>query len=479
MFVLAVVILLTLAGSAPAQTFNDFLARLYSLPESERPAIVDSFMAVVQGFPYLENDTVAHFIYRGTAQQVTVPGDANNWNPNSYPMNTVSGTDFWYHSRGFESDARLDYKFVLNGSTWILDPRNPYTVVGGYGPNSELRMPDYAMPPEIEYRPEIPHGALRDTMFYSTNLGNTRRVRVYTPPDYNGSEDSFGIILFHDGLEYIALASANNVLDYLIWQQRIAPVIAVFVPPVNRTGEYAGNLKEEFGAFIVDELMPWVDEEFRTLSNLSQRATLGASNGGNIALWLGLHHGEVFGRIAAQSSNVETEISSAIQSGPQLPLEFYLDLGTYDIPVLIPLVRNFVSILDGRGYTYEYHEYHEGHSWGNWRAHMDNALERFFPFQTGTTPSPPASAPGRIELAVYPNPFNAVAVVQFQLPVSGRVQLVLYNVRGQAVRTVTEGVFSSGSHQVAVDSADLSTGIYFLRLFGAQGNAVQKLLLVK
>ena len=370
---------ITTVSLGHTQQFQEYINRVNSAPDSLKSAIVDSFMNAVEQFPYIEGDTSVSFIYRGGANRVNVPGDFNSWNPNSFPMIRLSGTNFWYRSQIFESDARLDYKFVLNGSTWILDPRNSYQVLGGFGPNSELRMPQYTYPTEIVYRPEIPHGILHDTTFFSTNLGNSRRIRVYTPHEYEASSDSFGLILFHDGLEYISLADADHVLDYLIWTRRIEPIIAVFVPPVNRTPEYAGNLKDEFTAFIVEEIIPWVDSRYRTLTDPAHRATLGASNGGNIALWLGLHHPEIFGNIAAQSSNVQESISSGFQNGPKLNVIFYLDIGTYDISLLIPLVRNFKQILESKDYVLEYHEFHEGHSWGNWRAHIDDALELFFP----------------------------------------------------------------------------------------------------
>ena len=249
-------ILLFSAVRVPAQTFQDFLDQVTAAPESLRTALVDSFVTVHPQSPVFEADTLAHYYYRGTATSVTVPGDANQWNPGLFPMTRLSTTNFWYRTQVFENDARLDYKFVLNGNNWILDPRNPYTVSGGFGPNSELRMPGFVQPPEIAYNPSIQHGALADSSFYSVNLGNTRTISVYTPPGYGSPIDSFGVMVFHDGQEYISLGSARNVLDYLIHEQRIEPIIAVFVPPVNRTEEYAGSLQDEFTAFIVDELMP-------------------------------------------------------------------------------------------------------------------------------------------------------------------------------------------------------------------------------
>ena len=48
---------------------------------------------------------------------------------------------------------------------WILNPLNPRQVSGGFGQNSELAMPEYTDPPEIEFDPEIPRGAMYDTHF--------------------------------------------------------------------------------------------------------------------------------------------------------------------------------------------------------------------------------------------------------------------------------------------------------------------------
>ncbi len=478
--VIPIACLLIFYSSAFAQTFTDFINRAYSLPAGERPALVDSFMDAVESFPFIEFDTVAHYIYRGNATRVNVPGDANNWNANEYPMTSLSGTNFWYYTHLFEADARLDYKYVISNSTWILDPLNPYTCTGGFGPNSELRMPAYVMPPEIEYRPAIPHGSLQDTMFASTYLGNTRRIRVYTPPDYDALPGiRYPMILFHDGLEYVTLANANNVLDYLIWQQRIEPVIAVFVPPVNRTSEYAGEQQNAFTNFIVHEVIPWVDGRFLTQPDAAHRAMLGASYGGNISLWHGLQHPEVFGKIAAQSAYVQPSIQTGFASGPVLDLMFYLDMGTYDIPSLPPLVDQLAATLETRGYSYQYEIYHEGHSWGNWRAHIDNALERFFPYTVSAPHNPPSSVPGEWHLKIFPNPFNATTQLTFVLPAPGRVTAQLYDISGRLVRTLTAGYYSGGNHDLTIDSTGLTSGLYFARCNYNQNVRTQKLLLIK
>jgi enterochelin esterase-like enzyme len=461
------------------QTFNDYIARLNIAPLADRPAIVDSFMNAAGSFPFIESDTLAHFIYRGTASAVNLAGDQTGWDPTGHSFVHISGTDFWYFNADYEADARLDYKFVLTGSNWILDPLNPHTCSGGFGPNSELSMPHYIPAPEIEYYPEIPHGSLQDTMFFSTNLNNTRRIRVYLPPDYSTSTDDYPLMLFHDGLEYISLANTDRVLDYLIYQQRIEPVIGVFVPPVNREEEYAGNLKDEFGLFITQEVLPWVDGRFRTRTAPSERSTLGASNGGNIALWLGVTYPEQFGKIAAQSSNVESSITNALQVDPILNLEFYLDIGTYDIQELIPMVNNLAGLLQTRGYTYQFNTYHEGHSWGNWKAHIDNALIQFFPGAVNID-SPTPSLPSSIELlGNYPNPFNPTTTIRFELKDPQEIELSVYNTSGQLVRILEKGIFETGAYAIQFDGTALPSGVYFYSLKWNGGSEARKMVMVR
>ncbi len=472
-------LLFTLANLVSAQTFSDFLSRVNSAPAQERPAIVDSFLQAVPGFPFIEPTYQVHYLYFGAANSVTIPGDANQWNPSSFPMNRISSTDLWYHSRYFESDARLDYKFVLNNSNWILDPRNPYTVNGGFGPNSELRMPDFVQPPEIEFYPEIAHGALRDSVFFSQHMGNSRRVRIYTPPAYDPDGDCYPLLVVHDGLEYISLARTERILDYLIHHNQIQPLIAVFVPPVNRTEEYAGNLQQNFGRFITEELLPWVDDAYNTCAVPAKRGTAGASNGGNIALWLGVTYPEVFGLVGAQSSNVQSSISNTLAANADLGLKFYLDIGSYDIGVLIPLVQNLHQILQNQGYPVFYQLHHDGHSWGNWRAHLDECLTYLYPSETFVDP---ATAPviRTTQLAQnYPNPFNPSTKIFFTLEHRQRARLTVFDIQGRTVDTLANGVLESGNYEFVFNGADFPSGVYFARLTTGSDSQTIKMMLLK
>lgn len=467
-------------SSAFSQTFSDFLNRVNSAPDSLKGSIVDSFMAAVGSFPYIENDTLAHFIFRGTANSVTIPGDDGSWSPASYPMSRISGTNFWYRSLRYEPDARLDYKFVINGSNWILDALNPFNCSGGFGPNSELRMPAYIAPWEVNQNPNIPHGTLRDTVFFSTFLNNSRTVRIYLPASYDSVNGAYPVVFVHDGLEYVSLGRTDRILDNLIAHERIQPLIAIFIPPVNRTEEYAGNQMDEFASFLVSEVGPWAFSRYRIRPEPQFHATLGASNGGNISLYLGAFHSEVFGKIAAQSSNVVTSISHRLGSDPQLDLQFYLDIGTYDIPVLIPMVRNLRELLEDRGYPLRYAEYHEGHSWCNWRARIDDALEYFFPGDSLLSAAPPNVPQAFHLLGIYPNPFNARTMISFSLATPELVTLQIFDLQGRLAATLVDTPTAAGVHTVEFDGKDFSSGIYYCRMsVGSEFATTQKMVLLK
>ena len=456
---LILIFFILISQSTHAGTFEQFIYYVNLLPLNERQAKIDSFMNANPILPYIEDDTAVFFIYQGTAASLDIAGDFTNWSP-AMPMTSVIGTNFYYSSAHYERDARLDYKFIIDGN-WILDPKNPYTCTGGFGPNSELRMPAYVVPPEISWYSNIPHGIIRDTSFYSSNLNYTRPVKIYLPPGYS-TQKQYPVIVIHDGLDYVSLANTKNIFDYLISHHEIEPVIGVFVPPVDRQNEYAGSKKDAFTAFIVNELMPVIDQKYATSKDPRKRATLGASSGGNISLYLGMKHPETFGKIAAQSSDVQTDISTTFQNSAKMNLEFYMDIGTYDIPVLIPMVNNFIQILQNKNYVYQFKQWHEGHSWGNWRGHLSLALRQFFPPQTGLNE---IIIPDKIRLYQNsPNPFKTTTRINFTVPPNSNVELIVYDASGKTVQTLCKGMLFMENNSISFTNPDLAGGVYFYSL---------------
>ncbi len=393
-------------------------------------------------------------------------------------MSRITATDFWYKTSQYEKDARLDYKVVLNGNNWILDPLNPHTIMGGYGPNSELRMPQYVMPPEIEYIENNHHGSLFDTVFHSNQLGNSRQIFVYMPPGFDVNKSPYSMVLFHDGPDYLNLCNAKNILDNLISEGRIDSLVCVFIPPVNRNPEYSGADQDKFTAFIIEDIMPWLSQRFNIASEADRHLVMGASNGGNISLWIAMNHPETFAFVAAQSSNIQSNIRQRFSEDPMINLKLYLDLGLYDLPVLMPLVRGFIPILEAKGYTHSYAEYPEGHSWGFWRGHLADILEYFFPLQPSSIQDTPSS---KKKVLISPNPFNDQVSFTIDVGKEANYQLKIFNSKGQQVETLS--VSSSGASKSDVvwntrDGGHLQ-GMYYYQLLGdgrvvASGKLIKK-----
>jgi hypothetical protein len=77
----------------------------------------------------------------------------------------------------------------------------------------------------------------------------------------------------------------------------------------------------------------------------------------------------------------------------------------------------------------------------------------------------------------YPNPTNNDAVIRFVLPAATNVQMDLVNVYGQTVATLANGQYSTGAHDVTVETSQLASGIYFYNL-RTEGAVITKKMIV-
>jgi len=64
----------------------------------------------------------------------------------------------------------------------------------------------------------------------------------------------------------------------------------------------------------------------------------------------------------------------------------------------------------------------------------------------------------------FPNPGNPSTVIRYDIPAEAQVDLVLYNLLGQAVRTMVSAVQKAGRYDYSLDAGDLPSGVYFYRI---------------
>ena len=79
----------------------------------------------------------------------------------------------------------------------------------------------------------------------------------------------------------------------------------------------------------------------------------------------------------------------------------------------------------------------------------------------------------------YPNPFNPTTEIRYTMKETGPVTLKVYNIRGQVVATLVNGIQQQGQRIVTFDGSRLSSGSYFYQLQTPEGVLTRKLLLMK
>jgi len=84
----------------------------------------------------------------------------------------------------------------------------------------------------------------------------------------------------------------------------------------------------------------------------------------------------------------------------------------------------------------------------------------------------------------YPNPFNPTTIISYQLPENSKVELAIYNLKGQKVKQLVSDQLSAGQHSVVWDGKDnnnksVSSGIYFYKLKSGNFETTKKMILIK
>ena len=88
-------------------------------------------------------------------------------------------------------------------------------------------------------------------------------------------------------------------------------------------------------------------------------------------------------------------------------------------------------------------------------------------------------APGEMELASYPNPFNPSTTIRFSLPQASRVNLTVFNTLGEKVVTLVDEEKVAGVHNVRFDASSIASGVYLYRLIAGDYVLTRKVIVLK
>jgi enterochelin esterase-like enzyme len=383
-----IVVALLVHGNA---LFSEFLQELERTAVRDRAPLVTSFLAT-RSTPIVEHDTLLHFVWFGVADSVMVNGTLQSSWRSPVRLRKIACGDslkspgLFYRTFIVPSDARIEYKFIVNNE-YQLDARNRRVTPPGDFLNSEVAMPAFHMSPLHASVPGVPRGHVDTLVFASANPSiKARHVLVYVPPGYDKLKD-LPTIYVHDGMTAIRYSYYPTIIENMIARGLLPPIIAVFVPGVDRDEEYkSGKLRAYIGA-VSDELVPMVDRMYRTAHAPESRAVAGISDGGHLALMTGFIRPDLFRCVAGQSSTIGPSLRTYLrlrQKYDPLPasMKIWTDCGTYDIVQeeynFPELNRTLSQELTRYGVPHRYLEVHEGHDWSSWRERLPAILRFFF-----------------------------------------------------------------------------------------------------
>lgn len=192
---------------------------------------------------------------------------------------------------------------------------------------------------------------------HSSILQTNRLVRIYLPPGYNDAPASrFPVLYVHDGQNAFTTAGPHaafgwgnweldKTADHLIAAQKIRPIIIVAIDcSPSRYREYRGPIApgldnrsyERYARFLIEELKPLIDRDYRTRTGPQHTGLLGSSMGGICSLSLVWQHPEVFGLAASLSGAFQVEKQFFLENtlrnkiARKKPVRIYLDSGICD-----------------------------------------------------------------------------------------------------------------------------------------------------
>ena len=350
---------------------------------------------------------------------------------------------------GRERTARLttapgttfEYKFTLG--SWN---REALTTAGTAPPNYRLRLErDTVVTHEItrfktesesEAQRQAAAGALRNAitdwkgsgvegrLVYWTDvpskfLGPTRHVEIWLPPHYDDSPSlRYPVLYMHDGQNLFDPRIASTGMDWGVDEAVTRLVTRDVIPPVIVVGVWSSSARSEeyspwqgapkYARFLIEELMPRVNHEFRTLTGPKHTAVMGSSMGGLLSFYLVMHHPDVFGSCGCISSHfplseaVEAQMSGRasttatpdttpylirdIRAGLKVPAgaRFWFDYGTEGLDAAYgpthQILRDWLlrqGLAEGRDFVVRRYE-GATHNEASWRARLEDPLTFLF-----------------------------------------------------------------------------------------------------
>ena len=185
---------------------------------------------------------------------------------------------------------------------------------------------------------DVPHGNVQQVLFPSKSTNASRRAFIYTPPGYDKDAKKHYPVLYlqhgwgEDETAWSNQGHANLIMDNMIAEGKIKPFIIVMTYGMTNDAK-PGTIKSfsvtPFQTVLVDELIPYVDANFRTIADQAHRAMGGLSMGGFETHAITLARPEVFSYYALLSGGTYTPAEIKDKSKVKL---IFMSCGSFENP---------------------------------------------------------------------------------------------------------------------------------------------------
>ncbi len=284
------------------------------------------------------------------------------------------------------------YNFVVDG-VGVSDPSNPDVF-----PNERFKPSLVDIPgdqPLFHTVQNVPRGELTHGFYESKALNRTRPLVIYTPPGYRAGTDKFPVLYLVSGTTdteetWFKAGRANVILDNLIAQKKAVPMIIV-MPYGNMmsgtptpSSPQAADMYRIFNAELIENVIPFVETNYRVLADREERAIAGFSRGGGQSLFTAFNNPDKFAWIGSYAAYLTPEVCD--KNFPELVAQpdatnakfklLWLGVGKEDF--LYQQATTFKEYLAAKKLAHKSLITEGGHTWMNARHYLAETLQLFF-----------------------------------------------------------------------------------------------------
>jgi enterochelin esterase-like enzyme len=248
---------------------------------------------------------------------------------------------------------------------------------------------------------DVPHGVISSKYYFSEVTDCWRHLFVYTPPGYDlNSKVRYPVVYIqHGGGEdergWAEQGKTDIIIDNLLAEGKAKPMIVV-IANGNLSAGGAGYSSEAMSAFkkeMTQNIVPFIDKNYHTLTDKNNRAICGLSMGGGQSFYVGLQSLDIFGSVGIFSSGIfggirnpsgntfdaEKEIPGLLSKSAEFNKKlnlFYISCGEQD--PRIEHTKKAVSIMKENGLEVEFNSFPGDHEWQVWRKSLHDFALRVF-----------------------------------------------------------------------------------------------------